>query len=143
MVRVVIALLGLVAAVCAQESSYTGPMFNPSDAPFFGPSSLVIPTLTDNVPTFTQTPTFIRSRTSSAGSVSHSTHISSTASHSASHSSSVSASASRTPTPSQSASRSSTASASAPAQSTGAASANYPGVVGAIAGGVVAGLAWI
>ncbi|OAL46384.1 hypothetical protein IQ07DRAFT_647370 [Pyrenochaeta sp. DS3sAY3a] len=140
MVRAIFVVLGLVAAVFAQESSYTGPLFNPSDAPFFGPSSLVIPTLSDQVPTFTQTPTFIRSRSSSAASASvtasrSSSHVSS--SHiSSSHS--TSASASRSATPSVSVS----SSASAPAvSSTGAAVMNYPGVVGVIAGGLAAGLA--
>ncbi|KAF1847227.1 uncharacterized protein K460DRAFT_363336 [Cucurbitaria berberidis CBS 394.84] len=147
MVRTIFAVFWLVAAVYAQSSNFNGPLFDPSKAPFFGPSSLVFPTLTDAVPTFTQTPTSIRSRISSgaSGSLSTQTRNSTSTYNSSSHSSSAftssSTSASRTSSSSQSATRSSSSTASASA--TGAAVVNYPGVVGAIAGGLFAGLALV
>ncbi|KAF1943799.1 hypothetical protein EJ02DRAFT_432950 [Clathrospora elynae] len=54
------------------RQQHTGPLFNPSDAPFFGSTTIIFPTPTKDVPTFTQTPTssFIRSSTSSAMSIS-------------------------------------------------------------------------
>lgn len=154
--RAAFTLLSLMAAVYAQSTNENGPLFDPSNAPFFGPSGLVdptttviapIPTLTDNVPTFTQTPTFIRSRTSSAVSQTVSSYASSQ-SNSSSQSRSTAASASTSTSTSASASTSlsrsvtsSAASASAPTQSTGAAVANGQNMVGVIVGGVVAGLA--
>ncbi|OAK93895.1 hypothetical protein IQ06DRAFT_298862 [Phaeosphaeriaceae sp. SRC1lsM3a] len=127
---------------------------------------VAVPTLSDAVPTTIVTPTFIASRISSvfasasgsaivSGSVTlsgsaspstlasvsqsrNATMVSSSsvaASSSASLSSSFSTSASRT--------SSATSSATAPAQSTGAAVANVPGMVGAIAGGLFAGLAML
>ncbi|KAF2126340.1 hypothetical protein P153DRAFT_359353 [Dothidotthia symphoricarpi CBS 119687] len=47
-------VLGLGAAVCAQNSktSDTGPMFNPSEAPFFDYSQLVVPTQTPQLPQY-------------------------------------------------------------------------------------------
>ncbi|KAH7083561.1 hypothetical protein FB567DRAFT_87241 [Paraphoma chrysanthemicola] len=165
MVRAVFVVLGMLGAALAQSSEYTGPMFDPGNAPFFGPSSLVIPTLSNAVPTTEITPTFIRSRISSAasgvisssgplvtGSASRNATISASATLSASNSSSVRLSSSTSLSSSlassslaTSASRTSSAasSASAPAQSTGAAVANAPAAVGAIMGGVLAGLAML
>ncbi|KAF2851359.1 hypothetical protein T440DRAFT_61521 [Plenodomus tracheiphilus IPT5] len=136
MVRVALVVLSMVAAVIAQSTNAYGPLFDPSNAPFFGSNSLVypdVPTLTNGVPTFTQTPTFVRSSTSSADTISRSTQVSSSTSgsSSASHTAS-SSSVIRT--------SSATASASTPAQSTNAAAAKYPGVVGVIAGGLAAGM---
>ncbi|KAL6709190.1 hypothetical protein ACN47E_002006 [Coniothyrium glycines] len=148
MVRVVFVLLGVVAAVCAQATNENGPLFDPSNAPVFASSGLVFPTLTDNVPTFTQTPTVIRSRVSSAASLSvpgsaQVTSYISSASRSTSnstmsrHTSSRSAPASLSSTHLSISSRS----ASAQAQSTGVAARHGQGMVGVIAGGVIAGLA--
>ncbi|KAF1921595.1 hypothetical protein BDU57DRAFT_510497 [Ampelomyces quisqualis] len=136
MVRAVLVVLGMVVAAIAQ---YTGPMFDPGNAPFFGPSGIVYPTLSDAVPTTVETPTFIQSRVSSAlasGSVTSSATGSVTSSSAASRS----AQSSGSQTASTSLSSSAASSASAPA-STGAAVANVPRVAAAIAGGVFAGWA--
>ncbi|KAI8931883.1 hypothetical protein NX059_010787 [Plenodomus lindquistii] len=156
MVRVVlpVMVLAMVSAVIAQSSNFNGPLFDPSLAPFFGPSSLVypdIPTLTIGVPTFTQTPTFTftRSRTSTIISQPTSTQVSSSWSQSISPSSSHSSSStSRITSPSPvtrslSTSPSSTAPAPAPTQSTNAAVGKYPGVGGVIGGVLVAGFALV
>ncbi|KAF2025331.1 hypothetical protein EK21DRAFT_116885 [Setomelanomma holmii] len=160
MVRALLVVLGMLGAALAQSSAYTGPMFDPGNAPFFGASSLVIPTLSNAVPTTEVTPTFIRSRVSSAASaaISGSALLSGSATRNATVSASptpssnstsssvvLSSSVSRSSSLATSASRTSsaTSSASAPAQSTGAAIANVPGAVGAIVGGVFAGLAML
>lgn len=155
--------LGLAAATFAQESGCktfhyksdrlltnvladTGPMFNPSEAPHFAYSSLVIPTQT-NLPAIQPTDAFSMATTIS-GIILPTTlsRSSTTTSHSLSHSSShaasssASSSASRTPS-STSGSAATSVSASAPAQqSSGAAVANRAGLVSAMAGGLLAGL---
>ncbi|CAG5180814.1 uncharacterized protein ALTATR162_LOCUS9440 [Alternaria atra] len=53
--KVVVALFGLVVSALAQEtSSYTGPMFDPDTAPFFGPSTIVFPSVTESAPCYGQ-----------------------------------------------------------------------------------------
>ncbi|KAJ8108944.1 hypothetical protein OPT61_g7815 [Boeremia exigua] len=134
-------MLGLATAAFAVESSYTGPMFNPSEAPYFAQTGLVIPT-ESNLPAIQPTDAFSAATTIS-GIILPSTlsqSSSATPSHSSSHSvsSQASSSASRT----ASSAVSSVASSSAPAQqSTAAAAANRIGVAGAVAGGLLAGLA--
>jgi hypothetical protein len=177
MVRAIIVVLAsMLGAAVAQgiplkppltypPSHKPGPSFDPSNAPFFGSTALVYPTASDTIPTLsngvpmtTQTPTFIRSRVSSAmssGAASQSMHsMLSSLSRSAAVSissngtmASSSVTASRESSMSTSAARSSsvtrTSSASVAAQSTGAAGANVAGVVGAIAGGLFAGVAML
>ncbi|KAF1933214.1 uncharacterized protein M421DRAFT_415572 [Didymella exigua CBS 183.55] len=140
-------VLGLVAAASALESTYTGPMFNPSEAPYFDYSSLVIPTQT-TLPAIQPTAEFSMATTISGIILPttplsrSSTLVSQASSHSSSHS--VSSTASVSSSVSSSASRNSaatSASTSAPAQqSTAAAVANRAGVVGVVAGGLLAGL---
>ncbi|RYN97749.1 hypothetical protein AA0120_g2757 [Alternaria tenuissima] len=151
--KVVFALFGLVALALAQEtSSYTGPMFDPDTAPFFGPSTIVFPSVTESAPVLSTLPTLTASR--SSGIISMSSVIAnstlststlsrnSTTSHSSSHSSthsSTSVRTSRTATPTAD---ETTASASAPAE-TGAGAVNYPETFKALVGGLVAGLAML
>lgn len=134
-------------------SADTGPLFDPSQAPVFGSNGLVYPSET-NFPAIQPTAEFSMATTisgiilpttplspsstlaSRASSRSSSHSVSSTASVSSSASSSASRLASST-----SSSAATSTSASAPAQqSTGAAVANRGGVVGAVAGGLLAGL---
>jgi hypothetical protein len=177
MVRAVLAVLvSLLGTALAQGSfslsslTYTtsyipGPSFDPSNAPFFGPSAIVYPSVSDTIPTLsngvpmtTQTPTFIRSRVSSAVSSGAASSQSAQSSASASRSVAVSVSSSaagvssnsvvsRAPSMSTNAARTSsvtrTSTASVAAQSTGAAVVNVAGVVGAIAGGLFAGVAML
>ncbi|KAF3053813.1 hypothetical protein E8E11_009352 [Didymella keratinophila] len=141
-------VLSLVAAAVAQESTYTGPMFNPSEAAHFDYSSLVIPTQT-NLPAIQPTAEFSMATTIPGiilptTPLSRSSTLASQASSRSSSQSAVSAassSASRAASSTVSSASTSTT-ASAPAQqSTGAAVVNRVGVVGAVAGGLLAGLA--
>jgi hypothetical protein len=132
----------------------TGPLFNPSDAPFFDYSSIVFPTETQGIllpPTITgafsvattlSLPLATLSRSSTTrNSTSHSTSRSANST-SRSTSLSTSTTASRTSLITSSAQRSSATSTSATAaQSTAAAASNYQGVVGVVVGGLFAGLA--
>lgn len=128
----------------------TGPVFNPSEAAYFDYNSLVIPTQT-TLPAIQPTDAFSMATTISgiilpSTMLSRSSASASSASSAASQSAS-SASASASVSASRSASRTasvaaSSAASSAPAQqSTAAAVANRAGVVGAVAGGLLAGLA--
>ncbi|KAF1831923.1 hypothetical protein BDW02DRAFT_28675 [Decorospora gaudefroyi] len=146
--KVIFAILGLVAAALAQESSYTGPMFNPSDAAFFGPSSVVFPTPISDAPVYsTGAPAITTSsktctESSMADSILSSTFSrNATASQSSTQSSTL-VSASRTASSALN-SESASASVTGLPESTGAAVANYPGVMGFFAGGLVAGLAML
>jgi hypothetical protein len=158
MVRAVLAVLvSLLGTALAQGSfslsslTYTtsyipGPSFDPSNAPFFGPSAIVYPSVSDTIPTLsngvpmtTQTPTFIRSRVSSAVSSGAASSQSAQSSASASRSVAVSVSSSAAGVSSSSV----VSRASVAAQSTGAAGVNVAGVVGAIAGGLFAGVAML
>jgi hypothetical protein len=134
----------------------TGPSFDPSAAPFFGPTALIYPSITDTIPTLSngvpstiQTPTFIRSRVSGSPSmsmnatVSRSTTMSTASLSSAEKSSSSEVSRVSSMSTSASALRTSASRTSAAVQSTGAAGANFAGVVGVIAGGLVAGVAML
>ncbi|KZM24732.1 hypothetical protein ST47_g4107 [Ascochyta rabiei] len=143
-------VLGLAGAAVALESSYTGPLFNPSEAPYFAYSSLVIPIQT-TLPAIQPTDAFSAATTIS-GIILPSTLSRSSAGLSSASRASSSSSSSSHPTPtSSSASRSASsavssaavsASASAPAQqSSAAAVANRAGVVGVVVGGLLAGLA--
>jgi hypothetical protein len=141
-----------------ETTADTGPMFNPSEAPFFGPSGLVYPTETQEPllpPTITDyfsvvttmslpLATLSRSSTAVRNSTFHSASRSVTSS---ARSSSTTASrtslvtSSRTSLVTSSSQHSSATSASAtPIESAGAA-ARYHGVVGAVVGGLFAGLA--
>jgi hypothetical protein len=156
-------LSGVVAAYAEvhandETTPDTGPMFNPSEAPYFGPSGLVYPTETQEPllpPTITDSfsvvttmslplATLSRSSTAARNSTFHSTSRSATSS---ARSSSTTASrtslvtSSRTSLITSSSQHSSATSASAtPIESAGAA-ARYHGVVGAVVGGLFAGLA--
>ncbi|KAJ4990151.1 hypothetical protein SVAN01_04432 [Stagonosporopsis vannaccii] len=139
-------VLGLASATCALESSYTGPMFNPSEAPYFAQTGLVVPTQTD-LPAIQPTDAFSMATTISGIILPTTLSRSSTASlpsssQSSSHSSSSAASSSASRTASNTLSSAiSSASSSAPAQqSTGAAVANRVGLMGTIGGALLAGL---
>jgi hypothetical protein len=149
-----------------ETTADTGPMFNPSEAPFFGPSGLVYPTETQEPllpPTITDyfsvvttmslpLATLSRSSTAARNSTFHSASRSVTSSArssstTASRTSLVTSSrtslvtSSRTSLVTSSSQHSSATSASAtPIESAGAA-ARYHGVVGAVVGGLFAGLA--
>ncbi|KAF2627351.1 hypothetical protein BU25DRAFT_421783 [Macroventuria anomochaeta] len=141
-------VLGLAAAAFAQESSYTGPAFNPSEAPYFDYNSLVIPTQT-TLPAIQPTDAFSMATTISGillptTPLSRSSAATSrSSSHSSSHSasSSASSSASRLASSTVSSAPTSASTSAAAQQSTAAAVANRAGVVGAVAGGLLAGLA--
>jgi len=136
MVQLTFLVFRLVAVVSAQ--SYTGPMYNPSQAARFGFSNVIIPTLTMNVPNTDVTPTVVLSQSVSVQTPSlqlSSLASDSTAAASASASTFVSSSRSSSPTTSTS--------APAPPQNSNAANLNYPGMMGTFVGGLVAGLAVI
>ncbi|OSS46209.1 hypothetical protein B5807_08334 [Epicoccum nigrum] len=137
-------VLGLVAAAWAQESSYTGPTFDPSTEPYFASTGLVIPTQT-NLPAIEPTNAFSMATTISGIILPSTTARSSVeSSRSSSHSASShesSASASHSASKSESSAAASRTSSAPATQSTGAAVANRAGVVGAVAGGLLAGLA--
>jgi hypothetical protein len=134
----------------------TGPMFNPSEAPFFGPSGLVYPTETQEPllpPTITDYFSVVTTMSLPLATLSRSsTAARNSTFHSASHSvtSSVrssSTTASRTSLvtstsqhPSTTSATSATSASATPVESAGAA-ARYHGVVGAVVGGLFAGLA--
>jgi hypothetical protein len=165
MVRVLFALLCTLSVVLAQGTSIvpsssssalpqplhyhsnhppntptdTGPPFDPGNAPFFGQSGLVIPTLSTAMPSLT-TSTASRNATMST-SMSRNATMSQTMSRNATSSSASILTTSSSAVRTTSASR--TASASASAVSTGAAVVNGQGVMGVIAGGLIAGLAWL
>ncbi|KAF2997065.1 hypothetical protein E8E13_002077 [Curvularia kusanoi] len=153
-------VLSLAAAALAQESSYTGPPFDPSKEPYFAQTGLVIPTATDlpaiepsNAFSMATTIPGIIIQTSSrslpaiepSNQFSMATTISgiilpSTTPRSSSHASSSRSSASGSTSSGSAAATSATSSAPA-TQSSGAAVANRVGFVGAVAGGLLAGLA--
>ncbi|KAH6876247.1 hypothetical protein BKA58DRAFT_137921 [Alternaria rosae] len=154
--KVVVALFGLVVAALAQDastSSYTGPMFDPDTAPFFGPSTIVYPSVTESAPVLSNLPTLTPSGSSATISLSSSAMANSTlststlsrnstTSHTSTHSSThsfTSVRTSRTATPTAD---ETSPSASVPAE-TGAGVANYPEAFGAIVGGLLAGLAML
>ncbi|EUC44756.1 hypothetical protein COCMIDRAFT_97378 [Bipolaris oryzae ATCC 44560] len=65
MVRVILAVAGFVAVALAQQSTYTGPLFDEDTAPYFGSSGLVFPTSADGTPAFPSAPTITPSASSS------------------------------------------------------------------------------
>jgi hypothetical protein len=127
-----------------------GPLFNPSEAPYFGPSAVVYPSLTGSVTTSTPLTRSSALFSSISSGVANSTLSSSTfsrnsttTSHSSTHSSThLSTSSVKSTTSLTTRSRSSTASATVPAE-TGAGVVNLSGAVGVIAGGLIAGLAML
>jgi len=123
----------------ADKTSVYGPLFDPSNAPFFGPNSLVFP----DVPT----PTLTRPGTLLTGVVPCPTQVLTSTipptAHTSSHLSTTQIPSSRTTSSNSVASTSTdTSSPSESAQSTNAAVAAYPGAGSVIAGGLIAVLVW-
>jgi hypothetical protein len=124
-------------------------MFNPSEAPYFGYSSIIYPTETQEPllpPTITDAFSVATTGSLPLATLSRSSAARNSTSHSASHSvttssRSTSTTASHTSLVTSSSQRSSATSASPTAVESAGAASHHQGVLGAVVGGLFAGLA--